>query len=134
MLTMPIMEYHALRKKNPYNKERTSDDDCFWMEEQHRIMNDIYEEHHTKVCPMRALDIDKLRGKAYFHEMLWVSEKLGLLPLMGLRHDYNMQIIHQFFATLYFGKGQLRGYLLDDREQAIQVKLSPMGSSSWLPL
>jgi hypothetical protein len=36
--------------------------------------------------------------------MLWVSEKLGLLPLMQLRHDYNVEMIHQFFATLFIGK------------------------------
>jgi hypothetical protein len=36
--------------------------------------------------------------------MLWVSEKLGLLPLMQLRHDYNVQMIHQFFASLYILK------------------------------
>ena len=104
MLTMPIMEYHALRKKNPYNKERTSDDDCFWTEEQHRIMTDIYEEQRTKVCPMRAFDLGKLGSKAYFNEMMWVTEKLGLHPLMELRHDYNVQLIHQFFSTVYFSK------------------------------
>ncbi|KAK1670520.1 hypothetical protein QYE76_058679 [Lolium multiflorum] len=104
MLNMNIIEYHALRKKNPYNKEMTSEDDCFWTEEQHRIMNDIYQVHCTKVCPMRAFDLEKLGSKAYFNEMMWVMEKLGLHPLMGLRHDYNVQIIHQFFSIVYFGK------------------------------
>ncbi|KAK1670530.1 hypothetical protein QYE76_058689 [Lolium multiflorum] len=104
MLNMNIIEYHALRKKNTYNKERTSENDCFWTEEQHHIMNDIYQVHHTKVCPMRAFDLEKLGSKAYFNEMMWVTEKLGLHPLMGLCHDYNVQIIHQFFSTVYFGK------------------------------
>jgi hypothetical protein len=53
---------------------------------------------------MRALDIAALQSRAYFNEMLWVSEKLGLLPLMQLRHDYNVEMIHQFFTTLFIGK------------------------------
>jgi hypothetical protein len=36
--------------------------------------------------------------------MIWVTEKLGLHPLMELRQDYNIQLIHQFFATVYFGE------------------------------
>jgi hypothetical protein len=31
---------------------------------------------------MRALDFEKLGKKAYFNEMIWVTEKLGLHPLM----------------------------------------------------
>ncbi|KAK1663833.1 hypothetical protein QYE76_051992 [Lolium multiflorum] len=104
LLRMHATEYHALRQKNPYLKPRSSDDDCFWTEEQHRIMVDIYQTHRTKVCPMRALNLDALQSNVYFHEMMWVSEKLGLLPLMQLRHDYNVEMIHQFYATLHIGK------------------------------
>jgi hypothetical protein len=72
--------------------------------EQKKFYDDIYLAHTTKVCPMHALDLEKLKCKAYFNEMIWVTEKLGLHPLMELRHDCNIQTIHQFFSTLYFGK------------------------------
>ncbi|KAK1627194.1 hypothetical protein QYE76_001509 [Lolium multiflorum] len=101
---MHATEYHALRRKNPYSKPRSCEDDCIWTEDQHRIMGDIYQTHTTKVCPMRALNIGALRQNVYFYEMLWVSEKIGLLPLIQLRHDYNVDMIHQFYATLYIGK------------------------------
>jgi hypothetical protein len=48
--TIPIMDYKDLRNKFVYIKAKTSNDDC-WPEEQ---------ELTTKVCPMRALDFEKL--------------------------------------------------------------------------
>lgn len=103
MYTIPISDYKDLRMKYVYNKAKTSNDDCFWTQEQELIMWQIYETFTTKVCPMRALDFEKLGKKAYFNEMLWVTEKLGLHPLMELRQNYNVQLIQQFFATVYFG-------------------------------
>jgi hypothetical protein len=44
------MDYKDLRKEFVCNKAKTSNDDC-WPEEQ---------ELTTKVCPMRALDFEKL--------------------------------------------------------------------------
>jgi hypothetical protein len=35
--------------------------------------------------------------------MLWVTKKLGFDPLMELRKDYSVQLIQQFFVTIYFG-------------------------------
>jgi hypothetical protein len=49
---------------------------------------------------MRALDLEKLKNKAYFSEMIWVTEKL-VAPI--LCHPPLRQ-------------GRFRGYLLDDRE------------------
>jgi hypothetical protein len=67
-------------------------------------MTDVYKAHHTKVWPMKALNISKLGTKAYFNEMLWLTENLGLHELMGLRQDYNVKLVHQFFTTVFFGK------------------------------
>lgn len=103
MYTIPISDYNQLRRKYVYDKRRTSNDACFWIKEQELIMSQIYDSFSTKVCPMRAFDLMKMGGKAYFNEMLWVTEKLGLHPLIELRQDYNIQLIHQFLATIYFG-------------------------------
>ena len=43
------------------------------------------------------------RNKEYFEDAFWVTEKMGLHPLMKMSHQYNIELIHQFFATLVFG-------------------------------
>jgi hypothetical protein len=42
----PIRE---VRKVNPYNKARTSQDDCFWTREQEKMYEENYLAHSTKV-------------------------------------------------------------------------------------
>ncbi|KAM0827102.1 hypothetical protein ACQ4PT_068424 [Festuca glaucescens] len=103
MYTIYISDYKELRKKFVYDQRKTSRYDCFWSKEQELIMSQIYDTFSTKVCPMRAFDLEKMEQKAYFNEKLWVAEKLRLHPLMELRQDYNIQLVHQFFATVYFG-------------------------------
>ena len=39
----------------------------------------------------------------YFKDAMWICEELGLLPLMQIKEDYNVELVHQFFATLVFG-------------------------------
>jgi hypothetical protein len=58
------------------------------------MYEEIYFAHNTKVCPMHALDLEKLHEKAYFNERVWVTEKLGLHPIMELYHDYSIQHVH----------------------------------------
>jgi hypothetical protein len=43
MYTIPIMDYKDLRNKFVYIKAKTSNDDCFWTQEQELIMSQIYE-------------------------------------------------------------------------------------------
>jgi hypothetical protein len=50
---------------------------------------------------MKVFDLDAMGKKAYLWEMIWVTIKLGLHPSMELRHVYNIQLVHQFFSTVY---------------------------------
>ena len=34
---------------------------------------------------------------------MWICEQLGLIPLMQIKEDYNVDLVQQFFATLVFG-------------------------------
>jgi hypothetical protein len=58
------------------------------------------------VCPQKTIDFEHLHKHAYFEEALWITEKLGLHPLMKINQDYNVALIHQFFATVVFGDGE----------------------------
>jgi hypothetical protein len=47
--------------------------------------------------------MDKLRSKPeYFGEALEICEEKGLIPLMAFSHNYSMEVICQFFATVVF--------------------------------
>jgi hypothetical protein len=58
------------------------------------------------VCPQKTIDFAHLNKHAYFEEALWITEKLGLHPLMKINQDYNISLVHQFFATVVFGEGE----------------------------
>ena len=60
MYTIHISDYQELRKKYVYDQRKTSRDDCFWTKEQELIMSQIYDTFSTKVCPMRAFDLEKM--------------------------------------------------------------------------
>ena len=43
------------------------------------------------------------QNKEYFEDAYWVTEKMGLHPLMRISEKYNIEFVHQFFATVVFG-------------------------------
>jgi hypothetical protein len=60
----------------------------------------------TKFSPQKVVDFEHLQKSEYFKEALWIIGKLGLHPLMQLKQDYNILLVHQLFATLVFGYGE----------------------------
>jgi hypothetical protein len=54
------------------------------------------------MCPQKTIDFGHLKKHAYFEVALWITEKLGLHPLMKINQDYNILLVHQFFATVMF--------------------------------
>ena len=43
------------------------------------------------------------QNKEYFEDAYWVTEKMGLHPLMRISEQYNVELVQQFFATVVFG-------------------------------
>ena len=70
-------------------------------------MKDIYKKlTKNKVCPMQPINLERMledRNREYFEDAFWVTEKMGLHPLMKISQPYNIELVHQFFATLVFG-------------------------------
>ena len=62
----------------------------FWTAEQMRIFKEVYLTLVKKVCHMKPLRIEGMRSDPYYREMLWITEKLGLHPLMELEQRYNL--------------------------------------------
>jgi hypothetical protein len=75
----------------------------FHRHEQELIMNEKYANLMTKVAPQTVMCMVHLSDD-YFVDALWICKKLGLIPLMTIQQDYNVQVIQQFFSTLVFGQ------------------------------
>ena len=78
---MCLHEYMALRSINPYEVARVARvrNPHFYTNTQERIFNDVYPRPKTKVVDQRYINIDYLRGEAYFNEAMTICEEFGLL-------------------------------------------------------
>jgi hypothetical protein len=103
---LSLPEFADMRKRKMYDLPRNSNDLSFHRREQQLICTELYAKLTHKVCPQKVVDFEHLRKSDYFKEALWITEKLGLHPLMQLKKDYNILLVHQFFATLVFGDGE----------------------------
>jgi hypothetical protein len=83
-----------------------TNDLSFHRREQDLICTELYAKITHKVCPQKVVDFEHLRKSEYFKEALWIIGKLGFHPLMQLKQDFNILLVHQFFATLVFGDGE----------------------------
>jgi hypothetical protein len=100
-------EYMAMRKTNFFAQAKNTEASNFHRKEQELIYKEIYAKlTKFKVCPQKTIDFEHLHKHAYFEEALWITEKLGLHPLMKINQDYNISLAHQFFATVVFGDGE----------------------------
>jgi hypothetical protein len=99
---MPEPDYILVRCNNWYATPRDEDieDHGFWCEEQWAIYRDVYESLKNPTRPMHPIDLDHLRSKTYFDDVVSVLEKLGLTELATLKCNFNPNLIMQFFATL----------------------------------
>ena len=56
-----------------------------------------------RVCPMQCIDFEYLEKKrSYYGGAVTIVDALGLRPLMTRQCNYNIPLIHQFFATVVF--------------------------------
>ena len=104
---LSTLEYIEMRVLDFYSMHKTSQLPTFWRTGQEVFMKDIYKKlTKNKVCPMQPINLEHMleaRNKEYFEDAFWVTEKMGLHPLMKISQQYNIELIHQFFATLVFG-------------------------------
>jgi hypothetical protein len=100
-------DYRNMRTQQFYEMPRNTENPQYHRREQQLIKEEYYENLNSKwpVCPQKAPDFAHMRQHAYFKDALWITEKLGLHPLMAIQQDYNIHVVQQFFATLVFGTG-----------------------------
>ena len=80
------LEYIEMRVMDFYNMKMTSRLPTFWRTEQELFMKDIYKKlKSNKVCPMQPINLSRMleaQNREYFEDAYWVTEKMGLHPLM----------------------------------------------------
>jgi hypothetical protein len=103
---LSLPEFADMRKRKMYDLPRNTNDLSFHRREQELICTELYAKLTHKVCPQKVVDFEHLQKSDYFKEALWITEKLGLHPLMQIKQDYNVLLVHQFYATLVFGDGE----------------------------
>ena len=54
----------------------------------------------------KVLNLTALSAKPYFQEAVWIARKLGLEHLISMKQNYDIQLVHQFFATVQFGEDE----------------------------
>ena len=104
VLDMGKSDFRDMRLQPFFDMPRNTDDPNFQRKEQQLIMQEIYAKLALKhaVCEQKVLNLDALNSKPYFQEAVWIVRKLGLEKLISTQQDYDIQLIHQFFATVVF--------------------------------
>ncbi|KAK1632082.1 hypothetical protein QYE76_006397 [Lolium multiflorum] len=99
----PDHEYARLRQTNPYTSPKGENcSELFWTRYQEKTFDDLYANATYKVAPMHHINFVHLDKNAeYFAEAREICEQFGLFPLMKFQHPYCVDVIGQFFATVY---------------------------------
>jgi hypothetical protein len=99
----PDHEYARLRQTNSYTTPRAANcSELFWTKYQEKTYEDFYVNDTYQVAPMHHINFTHMDKHAqYFAEAREICEQFGLFPLMKFQHPYCVDVIGQFFATVY---------------------------------
>ena len=72
---------------------------------QEQIYLEVYKTFQNPVCPQKYINIGAMENNlVYFGEALEICRKFGLLPIMKLCNNYDIDLIVQFYTTVHFGE------------------------------
>ena len=85
-------------------------------------MSEIFERHKNKFTRMWSIDINHWRNNLdYFGEALAIREEFDLIKIMTVNCDFDVQLIHQFYATVHFGSNEERHLSFMCRDEFFHV-------------
>jgi hypothetical protein len=106
-----IKDWERVRFQNPYSSPPNPrwTNLLFRNDFQMKIISDIFEHHKNKVTKMWSVDLVRWRNNpAYFGEALEICEEFDLIKIMELNCDFDVELVHQFYATVHFGDDDQR--------------------------
>ncbi|KAK1628973.1 hypothetical protein QYE76_003288 [Lolium multiflorum] len=132
---MLYLEYKELRQVNPYLTPRNNrvTDKRFHNKTQEEIFYEVYVPFKKGVAPQHAIDTAKMAATRYFEEAYALCGEFGLYPIMELNKDYDIGLIHQFYATVHFEQDEARTFRWMTHETLLEANLASFGDALGYP-
>ena len=102
---MGLAEWEEARmKKDPYLEPRENlADSRFWNKEQATIFKVVIEKNNTAIVSQKHVDFEYIEEYDYqFGSLIEVCENLGIRKIMEFEQPYNVEVVKQFYATVFF--------------------------------
>ena len=108
-----VTEYVERRRVNPYVTPRAvlRGTEMFWNKQQVLIYLDVIKSKQNTFVEVKWIDMHHMRKdkfRDYFGEALDLVEQFAIEPVISFHHDYDPELICQFFASVYFHPGEER--------------------------
>ena len=106
----PLTEYTRFRARYHFDKPRDpTAHEYFHLSVHQMIYEQCYVGKKHPVAPMHTISISHMDEHAeYFAEAKAVCERLGIIDLMKLKHEFCEDVICQFLSTVHFGTDDAR--------------------------
>ncbi|KAK1681786.1 hypothetical protein QYE76_042634 [Lolium multiflorum] len=132
---MQYLEYKEIRDLNPYLTPRNNrvTDKRFHNKTQEEIFYEVYVPFKKGVAPQHAIDTGKMAASRYFAEAYAMCGEFGLYPIMELNKDYDVGLIHQFYATVHFDSDEAKTFRWMSHERLLESNLAKFGSALGYP-
>ncbi|KAK1651998.1 hypothetical protein QYE76_069803 [Lolium multiflorum] len=132
---MQYLEYKEIRDLNPYLTPRNNrvTDKRFHNKTQEEIFYEVYVPFKKGVAPQHAIDTGKMAASRYFAEAYAMCGEFGLYPIMELTKEYDVELIHQFYATVHFDSDEAKTFRWMSHERLLESNLAKFGSALGYP-
>ncbi|KAK1667726.1 hypothetical protein QYE76_055885 [Lolium multiflorum] len=85
------------------------------------------------VTPQHAIDTGKMAASKYFEEAYAMCGEFGLYPIMELTKEYDVEMIHQFYATVHFDTDEAKTFRWMSHEKLLESNLAKFGDALGYP-
>ncbi|KAK1652802.1 hypothetical protein QYE76_070607 [Lolium multiflorum] len=132
---MQYLEYKEIRDLNPYLTPRSNrvKDKRFHNKTQEEIFYEVYVPFKKGVTPQHAIDTGKMAASKYFAEAYAMCGEFGLYPIMELTKEYDVEMIHQFYATVHFDTDEAKTFRWMSSDKLLESNLAKFGSALGYP-
>ncbi|KAK1628842.1 hypothetical protein QYE76_003157 [Lolium multiflorum] len=132
---MQYLEYKEIRDLNPYLTPRNNrvTDKRFHNKTQEEIFYEVYVPFKKGVALQHAIDTGKMAASRYFDEAYAMCGEFGLYPIMELTKDYDVGLIHQFYATVHFDSDEAKTFRWMSHDKLLESNLAKFGSALGYP-
>ncbi|KAK1614654.1 hypothetical protein QYE76_020171 [Lolium multiflorum] len=132
---MQYLEYKEIRDLNPYLTSRNNrvTDKRFHNKTQEEIFYEVYVPFKKGVALQHAIDTGKMAASRYFDEAYAMCGEFGLYPIMELTKDYDVGLIHQFYATVHFDSDEAKTFRWMSHDKLLESNLAKFGSALGYP-